>query len=795
MSAAGLAASTGALAGPPAERRGDHLLWYRRPAATWNEALPLGNGRLGAMVFGRVGQERLQLNESTLWAGAPYTPDNPDALAALPEVRRLIAEGRYKDATDLASARMMARPLWQMAYGTLGDLLLTFEGAAAPTDYVRELDLETAIATVRYAGAQGRFRRQAFASAPDQTIVLRLEAETGRLGFDLAWRGPRKAEYASPDYSGLATATVAAATDWLMREEAGPPRPDAVIAPDGPGALLITGRNEPGPGVPAGLTYALRVKVLSDGAVAASAEGLKVRGAREVTLLITAATSYVNYHDVSGAPVARARAQSEAAARKPYAALRDAHLADHRALFGRFSLDLGRTAAAEVPTDARIAAAETSDDPALAALYLQYGRYLLIASSRPGGQPATLQGLWNEGTNPPWQSKYTININTEMNYWPADPAGLGDCVEPLLRMVEDLSVTGARTARTMYGAGGWVAHHNTDLWRAAAPIDGPMWGLWPCGGAWLCNTLWTHWDYSRDPALLRRLYPLLKGSSEFFLDTLVEDPKGRGLVTSPSLSPENQHPFGSSLCAGPAIDRQITRDLFAHTVDAGRRLGRDPALLDRIERTRARLAPDRIGKAGQLQEWLEDWDEAAPEPHHRHVSHLYAVYPSGQINVRDTPGLAAAAKVSLTQRGDLSTGWATAWRACLWARLGEGDHAWRILQGLFGPQRTYPNMFDAHPPFQIDGNFGGSAAIMEMLVQSWGGEIRLLPALPSAWPSGEVRGLRARAGLSVDLAWRRGAPVDLVLRGPPGAPVRVRTGAGGFDAELDKSGIYRKQWA
>jgi alpha-L-fucosidase 2 len=322
-----------------------------------------------------------------------------------------------------------------------------------------------------------------------------------------------------------------------------------------------------------------------------------------------------------------------------------------------------------------------------------------------------------------------------------------------------------------------------------------MWGLWPCGGAWLCNALWTHWDYSRDPALLQRLYPLLKGASEFFLDTLVEDPNGRGLVTSPSLSPENQHPFGSSLCAGPAIDRQIIRDLFAYTADAGRRLGRDAELIEQVERTRARVAPDRIGKAGQLQEWLEDWDEAAPEPRHRHVSHLYAVYPSGQINVRDTPELIEAAKVTLTQRGDLSTGWATAWRACLWARMGEGEHAHRILKGLLGPRRTYPNLFDAHPPFQIDGNFGGTAAVLEMLVQSWGGEVRLLPALPSAWPSGEVRGLRARGGLSVDLTWRRGHPVVLALKGPAGATVRIRSGAEAFDARLDGTGTYRRRWA
>ena len=795
--AAGLAVVPGGAFGA-GDAASDHpnKLWYRQPAATWNEALPVGNGRLGAMVFGRVGQERLQLNEATLWAGSPYTPDNPDALAALPEVRRLLADGRYKEATELAAERMMAKPLKQMPYGTLGDLLLTFQDAAAPTDYVRELDLSTGIASTRFSGRSGRIHRELFASAPDQVIVMRLEAESSRIGFDLGYRGPRKVASASPNYQGAATTMVApGATDWLMREETGRNGADISIRPDGTDGLLITGRNQSDQGIPAGLTYALCVRILSDGAVETSEAGMSVRNARAVTLLISAATSYVDYHDVSGDAVAAARARNRATARKTYATLKRDHIADHRALFDRTALDLGRTPAAGHPTDVRIANAETADDPALAALYLQFGRYLLIASSRPGGQPATLQGLWNEGTDPPWGSKYTININTEMNYWPADPANLGDCVEPLLRMVEDLSVTGAKTARTMYGARGWVAHHNTDLWRAAAPIDGPLWGLWPCGGAWLCNTLWTHWDYHRDARLLARLYPLMKGASLFFLDTLIEDPKGRGLITSPSLSPENIHPFGSSLCAGPAMDRQIIRDLFAATVVAGRQLGQDAPLLQEIEKTRARIAPDRIGKSGQLQEWLEDWDDEAPEQHHRHVSHLYAIYPSGQINVRDTPALIDAAKVSLTRRGDLSTGWATAWRACLWARMGEGEHAHRILKGLLGPQRTYPNMFDAHPPFQIDGNFGGSAAILEMLVQSWGGELHLLPALPREWPSGTVRGVCARGGLTVDLSWSRGSPSTLTLRGPAQATVRVRGAGGAFDARLDPKGIYRKRWA
>ncbi|MBW8735015.1 MAG: glycoside hydrolase N-terminal domain-containing protein, partial [Asticcacaulis sp.] len=712
---------------------------------------------------------------------------------ALPQIRQLIAAGRYPEAEALASARIMAKPLRQMPYGTLGDLLLNFADAGAPLAYERALDLETAVATTRWRTPAGSFRREAFVSAPDQVVVLRMTAARGRMRFDIAWRGPQAGEFIAPGYRGPATEPKIAPTpsDWQLSEAAGALPAGAVVAADGEGAWLVTGRNETYQDIAGGLTYAMRIRVVTDGVVGMADGRLAVHGARTATLVIAAATSYVNYHDISGDPVATVRRQSEAAAAKAYETLRQDHIRDYRALYGLVSLDLGRTAASANPTDVRIAA-EGADDPALSALYFQFGRYLMISSSRAGSQPATLQGIWNKGTNPPWGSKYTININTEMNYWPADPAGLGMCVEPLLRLVEDISVTGAKTAKTMYAARGWVTHHNTDLWRATAPVDKPPAGLWPMGGAWLCNTLWTHYDYSRDETVLKRLYPLMKGASLFFLDTLIEDPGGRGLITSPSLSPENHHPFGGALCAGPAMDRQMLRDLFDQTIEAGKRLGQDPELLTQIAQTRARLAPDRVGKAGQLQEWLEDWDEEAPEPHHRHVSHLYAVYPSGQINVRDTPDMIRAAKVSLTQRGDLTTGWGTAWRLCLWARMGEGDHAHSILKALTGPQRTYPNMFDAHPPFQIDGNFGGAAGIMELLVQSWGGEVHLLPALPSAWPSGEIKGVRARGGLAIDLRWRAGKLASLTVKGPPGAPVRLRYLDTVKDVVLDTRGAYKQ---
>jgi alpha-L-fucosidase 2 len=765
-------------------------LRYLHPASTWNEALPIGNGRLGAMIFGRVAQERLQLNEDTLWAGSPYTPDNPEALAAVPEVRRLLAAGNYVAATALASEKVMAKPLRQMPYGSLGDILIDLENQQAPSEYERKLDLPSAVTSVRYRTSAGEFLHEAFASAPDDVIVWRRQAFEGKYNLEIHFRPPREAKYTAANYEGSATVLGAIEKiDWLAREEERSAGIEVQLAPDGDGAMLITGRNWENSGVAAGLTFALRLAVVSDGRVEVKDGRIQVRNAREVVLLLAAATSYVDFRNISADPVVRARRTSIDAARKSFAALKRTHLREYQPIYKSASLELASTETADLPTDVRIAN-ETADDPALAALYFQFARYLLISSSRPGCQPANLQGLWNEGTNPPWGSKYTININTEMNYWPADAAGLSVCVEPLLRMVEQLAQSGAQTAKTMYGARGWVAHHNTDLWRAAAPIDGPMWGLWPCGGAWLCNTLWDHYDYTRKQATLERVYPLMRGASVFFLDTLIEDPGGRGLVTSPSLSPENSHPFGSSLCVGPAMDRQILRDLFGHTIEAAR-IFNDGPLLEELTRARQRLAPDVIGKSGQLQEWLEDWDDAAPDPHHRHVSHLHAVYPSSQINMRDTPALIDAAKVSLSRRGDLATGWGTAWRLCLWARMGEAEHAHLILKALLGPKRTYPNMFDAHPPFQIDGNFGGAAGILEMLVQSWGNELRLLPALPQAWPAGSVRGICARGALRLDMDWRSGKVEWFELTGPAHATVKVCMGATNQTISLGARGRYR----
>lgn len=723
-------------------------LWYQKPAEKWTEALPVGNGHLGAMVFGGAPECRIQFNEHTVWTGFPRSYAHTNAVAVLPEIRRLLFDGKQKEAEALAMRGFMSEPLRQERYQPCGDLFVTLENGASPAGYERQLDLATGVHTVTYQAAGVRYTQETFASHPARVIVHRVTADKpGAVACAVRLTSPHALSAVSAA-GGALVLRGQVQTNGVSFEA------EAVVTPLGD-----------------------RSRLTQDGG------RVVVTGADAVVIRLAAATNVKAWNELGGDPGEACRKALSRSDGQPYSDLRGAHVADHQALFGRASVTLARTAASAKPTDERLAAFRAADDPDFAALVFQYGRYLLIGSSREDGQPANLQGIWNDSLTPPWDSKYTCNINTQMNYWPAEVGGLAECHEALFRALDELMASGRVTAREHYGADGWVLHHNFDLWRGTAPINHSNHGIWVTGSGWLALHLWEHYLFTQDKKCLRdRAWPVMREAARFYSAFLVEDPVTKALISTPSNSPEQ-----GGLVAGPTMDHQIIRSLFRACIEASDTLGKDKELAGTLRGQVNRIAPNKIGRHGQLQEWMEDRDD--PKNQHRHVSHLWGVYPGCDITWKDSPELFGAARRSLLDRGDAATGWSMGWKVNLWARFLDGDHAYAILSNLLVPLGTvkgaggmYPNLFDAHPPFQIDGNFGAAAGVAEMLVQSHLRDaegrpvIHLLPALPSAWKEGSFKGLRARGGFVVNAEWKSGKLVKTELASDKGGSARIKAG-------------------